>query len=189
MNASPFSLPTYLEAPSSQHTLSQFSVMVAPLECLVVMVIPWSLYTSCVSDLPILLWSEMIFIVFSSGMVIFILLVPPITLSSKHTSLSSSRTYISFMAGISLQVVMALHVFSLIFATSILVVMPFSISLLASAAGQPHLIMKSTKSLPFLLTKVPSLTLHFILGLVGVGLGERIGGCLAGGRIRSSGPH
>ena len=33
--------------------------------------------------------------------------------------------------------------------------------------------MKSTKSLPFLLTKVPSLTLHFILGLVGVGLGER----------------
>ena len=47
--------------------------------------------------------------------------------------------------------------------------------------------MKSTKSLPFLLTKVPSLTLHFILGLVGVGLGERIGGCLAGGRVRSSG--
>ena len=43
------------------------------------------------------------------------------------------------MAGISLQVVMALHVFSPIFATSILVVMPFSISLLASAAGQPEM--------------------------------------------------
>ena len=50
-----------------------------------------------------------------------------------------ASTHTSFMAGISLQVVMALHVFSPIFATSILVVMPFSISLLASAAGQPEM--------------------------------------------------
>merc|ERR1719210_2906792 len=138
--------------PWSEYTLSQFSVMVAPLECLVVMVIPWSEYTSCISDLPIVLWSDTMLRVFSLGMVIVILLVPPMRWSSKHASLSRSITYISFMAGISLQVMMALHVFSPILAISNLVVMPFSIILWASAGGQPHLIMKSAKSLFFLFT-------------------------------------
>ena len=78
--------------PSSQHTLSQFSVMVAPLACLVVMVIPWSEYTSCISVLPIVLCSDTIFRVFSLGMVIVSLLVPPIRLSSKQASLSRSTT-------------------------------------------------------------------------------------------------